>query len=216
MHISDYQWPNGSSGHNLGQIGPKEPNWIGEPIFIVETCLFGSSHRFDCYDHPQGMSEVTLIPYQPPDGQFGAVPEILVLSESFRKFPPVRLIIKCSLMVSISHFKMLWTVSRTYYGEVALSSPIFFVFFFILIYTVDSLFGWFYKHILFWSQCFWFSNLCHHKDPILAIGILQPMMLLLWTVHHLKDPHYSNVECISRGILKCIMHNFTSLFGNPT
>ena len=94
----------------MGQIGPKEPNWIGVPIVIVETCPFCSSHRFDCYDHPQGMSEVTLIPYQPPDGQFGAVPEILVLSESFQKFPPVRLIIKCSLMVSgkcISHFKML-------------------------------------------------------------------------------------------------------------
>ena len=32
-------------------------------------------------------------------------------------------------MVSISHFKMLWTVSGTYYGEVALSSPILFVVF---------------------------------------------------------------------------------------
>ena len=35
---------------------------------------------------------------------------------------------KCSFMVSgkcISHFKMLWSVSRAYYGEVALSSPFF-------------------------------------------------------------------------------------------
>jgi hypothetical protein len=32
----------------------------------------------------------------------------------------------------ISHFKMLWSVSRTYYGEVALTSPIFFVLFYLL------------------------------------------------------------------------------------
>jgi hypothetical protein len=61
----------------LGQIwakfGPNWPNWIGVPISIIETCPFGSSHRFECYDHPQVISEVTLIPYQHPDGQFGAV-----------------------------------------------------------------------------------------------------------------------------------------------
>ena len=71
MGQMDIIW--GKFGANLGQIGPKEPNWIGVPIFIVETCPFGSSHRFDCYHHPQGMSEVILIPYQHPYGQFGAV-----------------------------------------------------------------------------------------------------------------------------------------------
>ena len=57
----------------LGQNWPKDLNAIGVPIVIVETCPFGSSHRFDCYHHPQGMSEVILIPYQHPYGQFGAV-----------------------------------------------------------------------------------------------------------------------------------------------
>ena len=32
----------------------------------------------------------------------------------------------------ISQFKMLWSVSRTYYGEVALKSPIFFELFYLL------------------------------------------------------------------------------------
>ena len=100
----------------------------------------------------------------------------------------------------ISHFKMLWTVSGTYYGEVALSSPIFFFYIYLMIYTVDFLFC--YTYILFLSHYFWFSNLCHHQDPIFPIGILKPMMLLLWTVHHSKDLHYSNVECILGGILK--------------
>ena len=40
---------------------------------IVETRPFGSRHRFDCYDHSQGISKVTLISYQHPDGSFGAV-----------------------------------------------------------------------------------------------------------------------------------------------
>ena len=100
------------------------------------------------------------------------------------------------------------------WGSCTIKSHFFFVFF-ILIYTVDSLFGWFYKHILFWSHCFWFSNLCHHKDPILAIGILQPMMLLLWTVHHLKDPHYSNVECILGDILKMLYAYFHQFVWKP-
>jgi hypothetical protein len=40
---------------------------------IIETVIFGSRYRFDFYEHPQGISEVTLIPYWHPDGQFGAV-----------------------------------------------------------------------------------------------------------------------------------------------
>ena len=55
-------------GPKLAKIGPKEPNAIGVPIVIVETCPFGSRHRFDWYDHPQGISKVTLIPYWHPDG----------------------------------------------------------------------------------------------------------------------------------------------------
>ena len=42
---------------------------------------------------------------------------------------------KCSFMVSgkcISHFKMLSSVSGTYYGEVALTSPIFFLLYYLL------------------------------------------------------------------------------------
>ena len=85
-------------------------------------------------------------------------------------------------------------------GKLHYQVPFFFIY--LMIYTVDFLFGWFYKHILFWSHYFWFSNLCHHQDPIFPIGILKPMMLLLWTVHHSKDLHYSNVECILGGILK--------------
>ena len=57
----------------LGQNWPKDLNAIGVPIVIVETCPFGSRHRFDCYDHSQGISKVTLISYQHPDGSFGAV-----------------------------------------------------------------------------------------------------------------------------------------------
>ena len=44
-------------GSNLGQIrpklakiGPTEPNSREVPIVIVETCPFGSRHRFDWYD----------------------------------------------------------------------------------------------------------------------------------------------------------------------
>ena len=51
----------------LGQNWPKDLNAIGVPIVIVETCPFGSRHRFDCYDHSQGISKVTLIFYQHPD-----------------------------------------------------------------------------------------------------------------------------------------------------
>jgi hypothetical protein len=43
------------------------------PFFDRRDLPFGSRHRFDCYDHPQGISEVTLIPYQHLDGQCGAV-----------------------------------------------------------------------------------------------------------------------------------------------
>jgi hypothetical protein len=52
----------------LAKIGPKEPNAIEAPIVILETCPFGSRHRFDWYDCPQGISKVTLIPYRHPDG----------------------------------------------------------------------------------------------------------------------------------------------------
>ena len=41
------------------------------------------------------------------------------------------------------------------------------------------------------------------------------MMLLLWTVHHLKDPHYSNVECISGGILKMLYAYFHQFEWKP-
>ena len=52
----------------LGQNWPKDPNAIGVPIVIVETCPFGSRRRFDRYDHSQGiLSKVTLIFYQHPD-----------------------------------------------------------------------------------------------------------------------------------------------------
>ena len=37
----------------LGQNLPKDPNAIGVPIVIVETCPFGSRHRFDCYDRSE-------------------------------------------------------------------------------------------------------------------------------------------------------------------
>jgi hypothetical protein len=66
------------------------PNWIGVPILIVETCTFGSRHRFECYDCPQRIYKVTLRPYQHPDGQLGGCrvvlqygSEILALSELF-------------------------------------------------------------------------------------------------------------------------------------
>ena len=126
----------------------------------------------------------------------------------------------------ISHFKMLRSVSGTYYGEVALTSPIFFVFIYIysIIYTVDFLFCCFFINIYFfitqffvwfWSHYFWFSNLCHHQDPILPIGILKPMMLLLWTVHHLKDPHYSNVDCTLGDTLKMLYAYFRQFVRTP-
>ena len=60
-------------GPNLFAIGPKEPDWMGVPFFDRRDLPLGSRHRFDCYDHPQGISEVTLIPYQHLDGQCGAV-----------------------------------------------------------------------------------------------------------------------------------------------
>ena len=52
----------------LGQNWAKDLNAIGVPIVIVETSPFGSRHRFDWYDHSQGISKVTLISYQHPDG----------------------------------------------------------------------------------------------------------------------------------------------------
>jgi hypothetical protein len=70
-------WPKlakiGQNWPKLAQKSPIEPNSIEVPIVIVETCPFGSKHRFDWYDHPQGIFIVTLIPYRHPDGQFGAV-----------------------------------------------------------------------------------------------------------------------------------------------
>ena len=46
---------------NWAQKSPIGPNWIGVPIFIVETCPFGSSHRFDCYDHPGSTIDPILV-----------------------------------------------------------------------------------------------------------------------------------------------------------
>ena len=60
----------GQDWAKLGQNWAKDLNAIGVPIVIVETCPFGSRHRFDC---SQGISKVTLISYQHPDGLFGAV-----------------------------------------------------------------------------------------------------------------------------------------------
>ena len=56
-----------------------EPNWPKRAQLDRSTYFdrrdmpLDSRHRFDCYDHPQGISEVTLIPYQHLDGQCGAV-----------------------------------------------------------------------------------------------------------------------------------------------
>ena len=51
----------------------------------------------------------------------------------------------------ISHFKMLWTVSGTYYGEVALSSPIFFLYWYILLilFLVDFINIYFFDLTVF-------------------------------------------------------------------
>ena len=67
-------WKHRLKFEKRAKISQKEPNWIGVPILMLETCPFCSRHRFDCYDQPQGISEVTLIPYWQPDGQFWAVP----------------------------------------------------------------------------------------------------------------------------------------------
>ena len=108
MHISNYlslhQFQMGHMvqswvkfGPKLGQIRPKlaklakKPKLDRSTYFDCRDFPFGSRHRFDCYDHPQGMSEVTLIPYRHPDGQFGQYdsatvqcgPNILALSELF-------------------------------------------------------------------------------------------------------------------------------------
>jgi hypothetical protein len=105
---------------------------------IVETCTYGSRHRLECKLNIMTTLRVylklPLRPYQHPDGQLGGCtvvlrhgPESLALSELS--------LYKCSFMVSgkcISHFKMLSSVSGTYYGEVALSSPFFFLLFYLL------------------------------------------------------------------------------------
>ena len=77
----------------------------------------------------------------------------------------------------ISHFKMLWSVSRAYYGEVALSSPFFLVWLFWTCtgkFWYDSKFLWLY--LLFflasWSMgsvgSFWTWN----NWPIKGTGLL--------------------------------------------
>ena len=69
-----------------------EPNWPildGSTFFDLRDLPLGSRQSFDCYDHPQGISEGTLIPYQHLDGQCGAVKgynkdlRFWALSESF-------------------------------------------------------------------------------------------------------------------------------------
>jgi hypothetical protein len=67
--LSQHQLQNGLNGPKLGQswtkvgqnwakIGQKEPNWIGVPILNIRIVPFGSRHRFDCHDHPQGIKKV--------------------------------------------------------------------------------------------------------------------------------------------------------------
>jgi hypothetical protein len=69
----------------MGKMDQKDPNWLGVPIVIVETVPFGSRHRLDNYDHPQGISEVNLTRWT----VWGSMlvlrygPEILALSELF-------------------------------------------------------------------------------------------------------------------------------------